>query len=940
MRLSPVLLAIFTASAILGQAFTARSQTLEADREISIDLDLDLEVNDLQKGEDLPSTNHMVNQIAFASHINQPVDDLLNDLEMVDQTDQTIDKQPINKVNKSLVNQENLAFNSPVQIIEPLAKQNIVKKFDPHPDKIVVNKFVVNKFTDQVVSENSENTVEKIATNKFASNNQAQINTYQSNWLKKYNIAETAGKFSETSLAQSPDISQAPPPPPPPPPEFPGDMPATPELEQPSLPSTPEVPNIPTTPELQQPSLPSTPEVPNIPTTPQLQQPSLPTTPSLPTETPEFPNIPTEPELKVPSSPTTEEIPGTITAPATTPATTPTNTETNTEPTPPTTTTPAQPDTRENEPLVLVAEVVVEGVEGELKDQVYQVISTTPGKTTTRSQLQRDINAIFATGFFRNVQATPEDTALGVRVVFKVDANPALKAVVVEGQTVLPASIVEQAFTEEYGKPLNLRAFQQGVEKINKWYQENGYILGQVVGAPQIADDGTVTIRVAEGKLAEIRVRFLNKEGEDTHEDGNAVKGRTREFIITREVELQPGDIFNRPMAERDIKRVFDLGLFEDVNLGLEPVADNPSEAVMIINVIEKNTGSFALGGGFSSASGLFGTVSYQQQNLGGNDQNLTLEVQAGQRILLGDISFTDPWIAGDKKRTSYTLNLFKRRSISIVFDGGDREVDLPNGDNPRVIRTGGGISFTRPLIDNPFEVPVWTASVGLQYQYVQIQDADGDTVTRDELGNRLSVSNSGEDSVLTAQFGMVQDNRNNKLNPTSGTLLRFGVEQAIPAGSGDVFYTALRANASLYLPVSWTKFAVGPQTLAFNLQLGQAIGGNFPPYEAFPLGGLNSIRGYGEGEAGAGRALVVGSIEYRFPMFSFLGGVLFVDAGTVFEQGAVIGNPGGVREKPGSGIGFGIGARIQSPLGPLRIDYGFNDEGDSRIHFGIGERF
>ncbi|MGL5509800.1 MAG: BamA/TamA family outer membrane protein, partial [Microcoleaceae cyanobacterium] len=464
--------------------------------------------------------------------------------------------------------------------------------------------------------------------------------------------------------------------------------------------------------------------------------------------------------------------------------------------------------------------------------------------------------------------------------------------------------------------------------------------LGQVVGAPQIADDGTVTIRVAEGKLAEIRVRYLNKEGEDTHEDGNAVKGRTREFIITREVELQPGDIFNRPMAERDIKRVFDLGLFEDVNLGLEPVADNPSEAVMIINVIEKNTGSFALGGGFSSASGLFGTISYQQQNLGGNDQNLVLEFQAGQRILLGDISFTDPWIAGDKKRTSYTLNLFKRRSISIIFDGGEREVDLPNGDNPRVIRTGGGISFTRPLIDNPFEVPVWTASVGLQYQYVQIQDADGDTVTRDELGNRLSVSNSGEDSILTAQFGMVQDNRNNKLNPTSGTLLRFGVEQAIPAGSGDVFYTALRANASLYLPVSWTKFAVGPQTLAFNLQLGQAIGGNFPPYEAFPLGGLNSIRGYGEGEAGAGRALVVGTIEYRFPMFSFLGGVLFVDAGTVFQQGAVIGNPGGVREKPGSGIGFGIGARIQSPLGPLRIDYGFNDEGDSRIHFGIGERF
>ncbi|WP_371357269.1 POTRA domain-containing protein, partial [Hydrocoleum sp. CS-953] len=90
----------------------------------------------------------------------------------------------------------------------------------------------------------------------------------------------------------------------------------------------------------------------------------------------------------------------------------------------------AQTSTEEGEPLVLVAEVVVIGVDRELEDQVYQVISTQPGRTTTRSQLQKDINAIFATGFFRNVKALPEDTPLGVRVTFEVEPNPVLNSVI------------------------------------------------------------------------------------------------------------------------------------------------------------------------------------------------------------------------------------------------------------------------------------------------------------------------------------------------------------------------------------------------------------------------------------------------------------------------------------------------------------------------------
>ncbi len=592
------------------------------------------------------------------------------------------------------------------------------------------------------------------------------------------------------------------------------------------------------------------------------------------------------------------------------------------------------------EPQVLVAEVSITGATGDLESEIYRVISTQPGRTTNRTQLQQDINAIFATGFFRNVRAVPEDTALGVRVTFIVQPNPVLRGVTITGQQVLPQTVIDQSFGDQYGKILNLRRFEEGVKKINTWYQENGYVLGQITEAPQVADDGTVTLLVAEGQIESVDVRFLNKEGEPTDATGQPIGGNTRRFVITREVELKPGDIFNRTKAERDLRRVFGLGIFEDVRLALEPGTTDPRKARVIVNVIEKNTGSLAAGAGLSSATGLFGTVSYQQQNLGGRNQKLGAEVQIGERQNLFDVSFTDPWIAGDPYRTSYTVNAFRRRSISVIFDGGEQEVRLPNEDRPRINRTGAGINFTRPLSRNPFADSEWTASVGLQYQRISITDRKGRRESKDELGNLLSFSNSGSDDLTTLQAGAVRDRRNDPLRPTSGSLLRFGVEQSIPVGSGSILLNRLRASYSFYLPVKYTNFTPGPQTLAFSFR-GGTIFGDLPPYEAFALGGANSVRGYNEGDMGAGRSFLEGSVEYRFPIFSFIGGALFVDAGTDLGTGKdVPGDPAGIRKKPGSGYGYGLGVRIQSPLGPIRIDYGINDTGDNQIHFGIGERF
>lgn len=311
------------------------------------------------------------------------------------------------------------------------------------------------------------------------------------------------------------------------------------------------------------------------------------------------------------------------------------------------------------------------GATGDLENQVYQVIQTRPGRTTTRSQLQADINAIFGTGFFANVRAVPSDTPLGVRVTFEVQPNPVLQQVQVQGTQVLPPAVVNDIFQPQYGRILNLNDFQRGIERLNEWYRSNGYVLAQVIGAPQVSAGGVVTLQVAEGVIENIQVRFLNDEGNATDEEGNPIEGNTREFIITREFETQSGDVFNQQQIQADLQRVFGLGIFEDVRVSLNP-GDDPRQVDVTVNVIERNTGNIAAAAGFSSASGLFGSLSYTEQNLGGNNQRLSAEVQAGtQGDLLFNLGFTDPWIAGDPYRTSYSINAFRRESISLIFDGG-----------------------------------------------------------------------------------------------------------------------------------------------------------------------------------------------------------------------------------------------------------------------------
>ncbi|HEY9657565.1 MAG TPA: BamA/TamA family outer membrane protein, partial [Allocoleopsis sp.] len=211
-------------------------------------------------------------------------------------------------------------------------------------------------------------------------------------------------------------------------------------------------------------------------------------------------------------------------------------------------------------------------------------------------------------------------------------------------------------------------------------------------------------------------------------------------------------------------------------------------------------------------------------------------------------------------------------------------------------------------------------------------------------------------DTLLTANFALSFDQRNDLLFPTNGSRFQLAIDQSIPVGNASIFYTRPMANFTQFIPMSFIQVRDTPSTLIFNIQGGSLLG-DVPPYEAFVLGGSSSVRGYGAGEVASSQTFLQTSAEYRVPFASvrwgrgffqnllgeemLFAGSVFFDYATGFgTQTFVTGEPGVVREKPGDGFGYGIGLLTTSELGLVRLELGINDAGDIAVYFNIGDRF
>ncbi|NEU81290.1 BamA/TamA family outer membrane protein [Nostoc sp. UIC 10630] len=447
-------------------------------------------------------------------------------------------------------------------------------------------------------------------------------------------------------------------------------------------------------------------------------------------------------------------------------------------------------------------------------------------------------------------------------------------------------------------------------------YAKYGNYMGVSLGDSQ-------TLEISQKIVKNIQIRFINDKG-------LPIKGRTQKDFIIGLLRLKPGQVFREDLLQADLQRLRRLESFNQVNVYPK---EDASSVNLIYAIKERSFPSLILGGGNNDDVGLYGRVGYKDENVSGLNDKLDTILQFSTKDVQFDGQFTSRYRLEEPNRLGYSIRGFRNRNTSGTFN---EDIRLANGDKVREGRFGGSVALLRAFDE-------WDTSVALNYTRISLRDGEYNVVQVDRLGSPLSVSGTGIDDLFTVSFAVSRDQRDRRDNPTQGSILTLSTEQAIPIGLGNIFSNRLRGDYIQYFPVSWIgngRPTDNPEMLAINLQIGTTIG-DFPPADAFNIGGIDSVRGYGYGKVASGRSYGLASVEYRFPIFQSIGGVVFTDFASDFGSSeTVLGEPGVLRDKPGSGFGYGLGLRLNSPFGLIRGDLGISDKGEVRFEVTTGQRF
>ena len=440
------------------------------------------------------------------------------------------------------------------------------------------------------------------------------------------------------------------------------------------------------------------------------------------------------------------------------------------------------------EKRVLISEIVIEGLEDHpdkerLEVIAYDAMLIRPGSKVTSEEVKKDLDRIYSTGWFSGAKIESLQSSLGVQLLIKIEPNPILNKIsILPLERKLSNSKLNEIFNNDYGKTLNLNTLQIRIKEIKDWYASQGYSLSRISGPSRVTKEGRVELNIQEGYIAGIQINFIDEDGNTEDEKGNLIKGKTKRWVIKRELITKVGDIFNRNKLESDIKRLYSTSLFSDVKVTLKPVSSEPGKIIVSLGITEQRTGSLTGGLGYSGGQGVFGQIGLQESNLVGRAWSSNMNLTYGEYGALLNLSLYDPWIKNDKHRTSFRTSLYLSREVPQEFrsqEGGSirgvtdryeapnsltsfdtnqsQNLDLNNnntlietgpftnlysaqlsapqfswfdyeGDSIVLERTGGGFSFARPLNGGqPLKKVPWSVLIGANFQKVKPIDYAGD---------------------------------------------------------------------------------------------------------------------------------------------------------------------------------------------------------------------
>lgn len=416
------------------------------------------------------------------------------------------------------------------------------------------------------------------------------------------------------------------------------------------------------------------------------------------------------------------------------------------------------------------------------------------------------------------------------------------------------------------------------------------------------------------------RVRWVVDPGPEVHFGPVSVEGLVDvdAELVLRELALREGDLFSAAALDASQRSVYALGLFRSVTVqarrpGPEAeAAEGRRDWPVVVRVEERPPRTVRIGLGYGTEDSFRARVGWMHRNFYGEAR--TLELTAKYSSL----------VAGLESR------LVQRHFLDPLLRL-EAEASFLHETEPSFTANRLGVG---PMLHRPLSGP-WTGRVGYRLEFADITDLDADDPSGEE-SSRLS----------TLLLGLERSTVDDPLQPRSGTRVDLRVEPTLAALGSDRSFVSLAAEGRAFLPL-------GPAVLALRLRAAavQPVAGSeradVPIFKRLFSGGSTSVRGFDyqklgplddDGDPLGGLTRTEGSIELRFPVWRWIGGVVFFDVGQV-DPAPFAFDADDVYYSVGPGI------RVKTPVGPLGFDFGYAlrrpaGEDRWRLHFSVGSTF